>query len=539
MTVATLAACSDPPITTPAPPNVVPRDGSVSRLGRGQVDSVPGAYIVLFNTSIDNAGVRARDMIRGAGAKETWVWDGLVKGFSVRNLPTAALSALEKNPQVRLVEPVRQVYPSDTQTLPLDGGSFATSSIWSLDRIDHAGAFSFDGFFQFNKTGAGVHIYIVDSGVRGGHQQVTGRIGNGSCHVSWSLNCSETIDAIGHGTSVASAAAGSTYGVAKQATIHPVRIDGGSNGASCDDIVDGLNWVGSHVQRPAVVNLSYGGEPSCFSIRDAIDALVNFNILVFKSAGNENVDAFEDRGNRSAGSVVVGAIDRNDARSSFSNWGSTVSMMAPGQSMRLATAVNDTGTAIMSGTSFAAPLTAGVAATQLQVLPTLDAASLKANLLNNASAVTITGGSGVANRVLFSNFTAQPPPLAVQISGPTSVSPFAQCQWHASASGGTGSYTYAWSVDGQSVGTNSTQLTFTNSGASFVVGVTLSDGVNSPASASWPVSVMSEENNLLDDALEAELDEFAGGQAHLDGAAGDTGPGMRGYPVTVSLICAQ
>ena len=292
-------------------------------------------------------------MIRAVRAKETWVWDGLVKGFSVRNLPAAALSALEQNPQVRLVEPVRQVYPSDTQTLPLDGASFATSSIWSLDRIDHFGAFSFDGFFQFNKTGAGVHIYIVDSGVRGGHQEFTGRIGNGSCHVSWSLNCSETIDAIGHGTGVASAAAGSTYGVAKQATIHSVRIDGGSNGAPCDDIVDGLNWVGSHVQRPAVVNLSYGGEPSCFSIRDAIDALVNFNILVFKSAGNENVDAFEDRGNRSAGSVVVGGIDRNDARVSTSNWGSTVSLMAPGQAMRLATADNDTGTAIRAGTSFA------------------------------------------------------------------------------------------------------------------------------------------------------------------------------------------
>lgn len=283
-------------------------------------DSVPWAFIVLFRDNVSAVTATARQLIQLHGARETWIWDGAVKGFSVRGLPVAAVAALQQNPLVRLVEPVRLVRAADVQNLPFNGVSFQTSPMWYLDRIDRLGSFAFNGQLQFNRTGAGVHIYIVDSGVRGGHVEFTGRIGNGTCQIALSLGCtSPTIDSYaggrGHGTSVASAAAGSTFGVAKQAIIHPVRVEDAEPGGYCDDIVSGLNWVWLNAQRPAVVNFSMGGVPNCFSVRDAMDALVAIDILVFKAAGNDSIDAFQDRANRSAGSVIVGATTWSDARS--------------------------------------------------------------------------------------------------------------------------------------------------------------------------------------------------------------------------------
>jgi subtilisin family serine protease len=103
-----------------------------------------------------------------------------------------------------------------------------------------------------------------------------------------------------------------------------------------------------------------------FAFRDAIDGVLNQGVLVFKAAGNCNTDAFLDRTNRASRSVVVGATRNDDSRPVWSNHGSTVSLMAPGENRIVAHPAPDFADAILDGTSFAAPMAAGVAATALQ-----------------------------------------------------------------------------------------------------------------------------------------------------------------------------
>lgn len=391
------AACSTPDVLAP---RVAPSDAVASASAS---DSVPGMYIVLFDDSVRDVTTVSRGLMRQHQLTEHRIFDQAVRGFSVGDATAQAVAALARNPRVRLIEPVRIVHADMTQALPFENGSYQFSGLWDLDRIDELGSPVFNGLYDYPYAGQGTHVYIVDSGVRGGHTQFTGRVGGGAAFIKWSWNPSPTVDQIGHGTAVASVAAGSTYGVAKQATVHSVRIDDGTEGAYCDDIVAGLNWIKANAQRPAVVNLSYGSVPNCFAVRDAIDGLLNVDILVFKSAGNNDLDAWQDRANRAARSVVLGATDQFDWRATFSNWGTTITMFAPGQQVRSAWSGSDVDSMIVSGTSFSSPLAAGVAAITLQHYPTSSIAALKALLTSNAtSSVAIPNANSSPNLILFS-----------------------------------------------------------------------------------------------------------------------------------------
>ena len=63
--------------------------------------------------------------------------------------------------------------------------------------------------------------------------------------------------------------------------------------------------------------------------------------------------------------MTIGATDTSDRQASFSNYGSCVDWFAPGVNILSAWYSNDTATQTLSGTSMAAPYTAGVAALYL------------------------------------------------------------------------------------------------------------------------------------------------------------------------------
>jgi hypothetical protein len=81
------------------------------------------------------------------------------------------------------------------------------------------------------------------------------------------------------------------------------------------------------------------------------------------------------------------------------------------------------------------------------------------------------------------------PTISVTLNGPDEVLPSAGCYWQATAGGGTGSYTYVWKVNGTTVGSNSSLLYYTNSGASFTVSVDVTDGSSNPGFANRWVTV--------------------------------------------------
>lgn len=285
-------------------------------------------------------------------------YETALHGFLVDSMPVALAQLIAKHPAVAYVEPNGMTYETDVQLSPGAG----------LDRIDQH-SLPLDGSFSYQFAGAGANIYVVDTGVDTTSGEWSGRIGlSGDC--TGNSSPFQSNDDFGHGTAVASVAAGTTYGVAKQAIMHSVRISSSSSGKTdYGTELCGLDWVGANAQLPAVVNLSFGDSLGSFAVRDAINCLIGCNhISVVKSAGNDALDAFRDRANRATNEIVVGAMDpATDYYAVFqvgaSDFGPTVTIFAPGVDVPVADKFRPGYSKSASGTSFAAPLVAGVVAT--------------------------------------------------------------------------------------------------------------------------------------------------------------------------------
>ena len=204
---------------------------------------------------------------------------------------------------------------------------------WGLDVIDG----SIDGSYAHSYDGSDVHIYVVDSGLRLTHEEFAGRIGEGAnFRESGSL---EMFDDCGHGTHVASTALGNKWGVAKGATLHPVRALGWNGvkcGASSTDIIDGITWSADHAKQNGwrcVINLSVKTLGKHEEYAEAVHDAVEKGCVVVASAGNFGGNSCSQSPARAARAVTVGAIDPPVdgvlLKSSFSNIGSCVSIWAP------------------------------------------------------------------------------------------------------------------------------------------------------------------------------------------------------------------
>lgn len=347
-------------------------------------------YIVVLRPGADHVAA-AREFSR-AGWRIEFEYTNVFSGFAI-TLPAAAAGALARNPNVLFVERDAEITALATQD---------PAPSWGLDRIDQR-VLPLSNTFEYSTigNGAGVRAYIVDTGVLSSHAEFIGRMASGYNAVKGKPT---TEDCNGHGTHVAGTVAGTTYGVAKQATVVPVRVLNCAGSGTISGVIAGLDWVArDHVSGPAVANLSLGGSASA-TLDAAVRGVVNDGVTVAVAAGNSDADACLSSPSRVAQALTVGATTSTDARASYSNFGTCLDLFAPGSSITSAWSTSTTATRTISGTSMASPHVAGVAAVLLSRSPALTPDEVASAITSSATtSIVATAGTGSPNRLLYSD----------------------------------------------------------------------------------------------------------------------------------------
>ncbi|GAB3934500.1 hypothetical protein GCM10027614_07620 [Micromonospora vulcania] len=200
---------------------------------------------------------------------------------------------------------------------------------------------------------------------------------------------------------------GTTYGIAKKASVVSVRVLNCQGSGTNDDLIAGINWVRTNAQKPAVVNYSIGCGSRCTSqaMDSAVTSLINSGVQFVQAAGNSSDDACYYSPQAVTAAITVGNSTSSDGRNSSSNYGSCLDIFAPGTSIVSASYSSNTGSATMTGTSMASPHTAGAAALYLGANPTATPAQVRAALVNNGTTGKITSpGTGSPNVLLYTGF---------------------------------------------------------------------------------------------------------------------------------------
>jgi subtilisin family serine protease len=286
------------------------------------------------------------------------------------------------------------------------------SNSWGRDRIDQRSGTN--NTYSYITDGAGVDIYIVDTGILATHSQFGGRVATGFSTIADAIG---TSDCNGHGTHVAGTAAGSTLGVAPAANLIPVRVLDCNGGGTVSGVIAGIEWaIGHHTTTPAVMNLSLGAGKSD-SLNAAIDRAFLDGITVVAAAGNSNVDACTVSPASNVNSALtVGATTTTDARASYSNFGFCLDVFAPGSGITSAWHTSTSATNTISGTSMAAPHVAGLAARYLSAARTAVPSQVMDAIRNEATPNVVTSAGTLSpNRLAYGDpavIPATPPVIA-------------------------------------------------------------------------------------------------------------------------------
>ncbi len=408
----------------------------VAGFGWSPASAEQGRFLdVIVKLDVDTAGLPgehgraiAAEVASQHGVQARFTYGTVFSGFAAR-IPEARLAQLEDDPMVAYIDFDAPVYAAGGNCPHCgggddDGGDDESNQTvpWGIERV---------GSQNNSNTGAGIAIYIIDTGIDANHRDlnVVGGFAveeckGGGCSAAWD-------DDQGHGTHVAGSAAAldndvDVVGVAPGADLYAVKVLNNRGSGSRSGVIAGVDWVTQHAIQSGVAtvaNMSLGGSGSktgtCTSsgfsgddtYHEAICNSRNAGVVYVVAAGNSGADAdgavpaaYDDA------VITVSATNANDDWTSWSNWGNRsaswtsndsapVAIAAPGASI-LSTSAGG-GTETMSGTSMAAPHVAGAAALVLASMPQ----SNDGSAFENVRSILLNSAEGTGS---FSNTSGNP-----------------------------------------------------------------------------------------------------------------------------------
>jgi regulation of enolase protein 1 (concanavalin A-like superfamily) len=432
--------------------------------------AIPGRYIVVLHGRDDPEAV-GLEVSQTAVGRLRHVYRSAVQGFTVE-MSAAAAEALTRDPRVSYVQQDGVVHLTNTQS----------DAPWNLDRIDQRTRE--DGAYHFDADGSGVHAYVIDTGIRTTHHEFGGRASEDFTTINDGRGAQ---DCYGHGTHVAAILGGRTYGVAKNVSLHSVRVFDCDAAGTWSGVLAAIDWVTENHLTPAVVNMSLGG-PLVDAVNDAVRKAIAAGVPFAISAGNDDHDACDNSPASVVEALVVGAVDERDQRASYSNFGRCVDLFAPGDAILSAGPLSDTETVVLSGTSMAAPHVAGAVALYLQHHSHATPAQVTTAILAGATSNAVHDTMGSPNRLLFTGYLGdRKKPHVVLVSPSAGDAVAGSVVIRANASDDTAVARVTFYAGSSRIATDS----------------------SSPYSASWDTTTVA--NGLYD--LHARVEDFAGNGA--------------------------
>ncbi len=318
---------------------------------------------------------------------------------------SALVHDLQQEPGIDFAEPN---YRYSVNSVPNDP-YYRNQKLWGLYTLNMSSAWDIS-------QGAGAVVAVIDTGVDQSHIDLAANIWHNSQEVAgngidddgngfiddvsgWDFAYQDNIpnDVHSHGTHVAGTIAAlgdnniGVIGVAPQAHIMALKALGDTGSGSAFNIAKAIRYAAD--MGADVINMSLGGQGNSYTLANAIQYALERNVVVVVAAGNDNINSQYQYPANVNGVISVGALQNYSglAKSTFSNYGVSVDVFAPGSNIYSLAPNNQYAT--KSGTSMAAPHVAGVVALMRSQSPQLNPAQIQGRLTYSAIDLTLNNAA--------------------------------------------------------------------------------------------------------------------------------------------------